>query len=79
MRPDRGDHPRRVTQRPEVAGRSISGRNFDLSDDSACARRTDDKRRLRLIPLAVVWDSFQQRSTYATKAALRVADWSAGA
>ena len=74
MRPDRRDHPRRIPQRPEVTGRSISGRNFNLSDDSACARCANDERRFRLIPVALMWHEVEQRSADTAKPALRVAD-----
>ena len=78
MGPDGGDHSGRVAQRPEVAGWAISGRDFDLSDDSACARGTDDERRLRLIPLSRVPNQLQQAAPDPAKAALRVPDGTAG-
>ena len=62
-----------------MAGRAVSGRNFDLSDDSACARGADNEARFSLIPFAVVPDALQQRSTDAAETTLRVADWPPGA
>ncbi len=62
-----------------MAGRPVSGWNFDLSDDSACARGADDKGRLCLVSFAIMGDAFEQRASDSAKAALRVADRPTGA
>ena len=62
-----------------MAGWAVAGRNFDLSDDSACASGADNEGRFSLIPFAVVTDALQQRTTDTAEATLCVADGSAGA
>ena len=74
MGPDRGDHPGRIAQRPEMTGGPIPGRNFYLSDDSACARRADDERRLGLISISDMGHAVEQRSADATETALCITD-----
>ncbi len=62
-----------------MAGRPVSGWNYNLSDDSACARGADDKGRLCLVPFAVVGHSFEQRASDSPEATLCVADRPTGA